>query len=88
MRYYHVLCWGLPVVLVTIVAACGGLGYGGRAVTVGWCWVNVDSRYFLVWMLLSAELWHIACYVLLPLMFLLIIHNTKYQVYRLDYCIG
>ena len=37
----HGLCWGVPAVLVTVVASFGAEGYD--VFSGGWCWINAEA---------------------------------------------
>jgi hypothetical protein len=38
-KYYHMVAWGIPMVLLIVVAATGSLGDAGN-----WCWITEDHQ--------------------------------------------
>lgn len=71
--WLHVVSWLVPLVSTSLAMSLGHLGYDGSAVSVGWCWVRIDTSGALLWMLLTGKLWELLAYTLLPVLY---IHTT------------
>ncbi|XP_032824266.2 G-protein coupled receptor 157 isoform X1 [Petromyzon marinus] len=71
--WLHVVSWLVPLVSTSLAMALGHLGYDGSAVSVGWCWVRIDTSGALLWMLLTGKLWELLAYTALPVLYL---HTT------------
>lgn len=48
------------------------IGYDASDVSVGWCWIDLEAKDRVLWMLLTGKLWEMLAYVLLPLLYLLV----------------
>ena len=69
---YHLVSWGVPAVCIGVVVSFGGLGWDHSNTTVGWCWVNLQDEYAVLWMLLVGKLWELLACVTLPVLCVLI----------------
>lgn len=71
---FFFLCfsWGLPLG-ITVAALClHKIGYDASEVSVGWCWVSIQAKDHVLWMLLTGKIWEFLAYVMLPVFYLLI----------------
>lgn len=48
------------------------IGYDASDVSVGWCWIDLEAKDHVLWMLLTGKLWEMLAYILLPLLYLLV----------------
>ncbi|NXT56624.1 GP157 protein, partial [Pluvianellus socialis] len=69
---FHVVSWGIPLVITVAAVALKKIGYDASNVSVGWCWVNLDAEDRVLWMLLTGKVWEILAYVTLPVLYMLI----------------
>ncbi|XP_003928094.3 G-protein coupled receptor 157 isoform X1 [Saimiri boliviensis] len=69
---FHVVSWGVPLVITVAAVALKKIGYDASDVSVGWCWIDLAAEDHLLWMLLTGKLWEMLAYVLLPLLYLLV----------------
>lgn len=70
--YFHLVSWGLPLG-ITVAALClHKIGYDASEVSVGWCWVSIQAKDHVLWMLLTGKIWEFLAYVMLPVLYLLI----------------
>uniref|UniRef100_A0A3Q2SW27 G protein-coupled receptor 157 n=1 Tax=Fundulus heteroclitus TaxID=8078 RepID=A0A3Q2SW27_FUNHE len=70
--FFHLVSWGVPLV-ITVTALClKKIGYNASEVTVGWCWVRIDAPDWVLWMLLTGKIWEFLAYLTLPVLYILI----------------
>ncbi|XP_071944385.1 G-protein coupled receptor 157-like [Antedon mediterranea] len=74
---FHFVCWGVPLITVIVAVSFGALGYDDSYTSVGWCWVDLDVKHRIMWMLLVGKMWEIASYFILPLLYILIKRKFK-----------
>ncbi|XP_018413020.1 PREDICTED: probable G-protein coupled receptor 157 [Nanorana parkeri] len=73
--WFHVISWGVPLV-ITVTAVClQKIGYDASYVSVGWCWIDIAADDRLTWMLLAGKVWEILAYLVLPFLY---IHIKKH----------
>ncbi|XP_045849468.1 G-protein coupled receptor 157 isoform X2 [Meles meles] len=68
---FHVVSWGVPLVITVAAVALKKIGYDASDVSVGWCWVDLEAEDRLLWMLLTGKLWETLAYVALPVLYFL-----------------
>ncbi|XP_071073898.1 G-protein coupled receptor 157 [Dasypus novemcinctus] len=69
---FHVVSWGVPLVITVAAVALKKIGYDASDVSVGWCWVDLEAEDRVLWMLLTGKLWELLAYVTLPVLYVLI----------------
>ncbi|KAM4703199.1 G-protein coupled receptor 157 [Rhinophrynus dorsalis] len=70
--WFHLISWGVPLV-ITVAAVClQKIGYDASYVSVGWCWISIEAEDKLLWMLLAGKVWEILAYAILPVLYILI----------------
>ncbi|XP_003274371.2 G-protein coupled receptor 157 isoform X1 [Nomascus leucogenys] len=69
---FHVVSWGVPLVITVAAVALKKIGFDASDVSVGWCWIDLEAKDHVLWMLLTGKLWELLAYVLLPLLYLLV----------------
>ncbi|XP_061592306.1 G-protein coupled receptor 157 [Cololabis saira] len=70
--FFHIVSWGVPLV-ITITAVClSKIGYDASEVSVGWCWVRLHDPDRVLWMLLTGKVWEFLAYLTLPVLYILI----------------
>ncbi|KAG2459657.1 G-protein coupled receptor 157 [Polypterus senegalus] len=72
LLWFHILSWGLPLGITVAAVSLQKIGYDASRVSVGWCWVRIQAKDHILWMLLTGKLWEIMAYLILPLLYLLI----------------
>ncbi|MBN3294658.1 GP157 protein, partial [Polypterus senegalus] len=72
LLWFHILSWGLPLGITVAAVSLQKIGYDASRVSVGWCWVRIQAKDHILWMLLTGNLWEIMAYLILPLLYLLI----------------
>ena len=92
---YHLVCWGLPVVMTTAALVDNALGPDNSSVSVGWCWVKQEcagerngswpksclpNRMDIVWQLIDAKGWEILSYLLVAVICVVIKCHLKIEV--------
>uniref|UniRef100_A0A8C5MKY8 G protein-coupled receptor 157 n=1 Tax=Leptobrachium leishanense TaxID=445787 RepID=A0A8C5MKY8_9ANUR len=70
--WFHLVSWGVPLVITVAAVALQKIGYDASYVSVGWCWVNIEADDKLLWMLLTGKVWEILAYIILPVLYVLI----------------
>jgi len=78
----HVVNWGVPAIIVAAGVLLGGLGWDRSFISVGWCWVNLDNSYFLLWTLLGGKIWEFSAYILLPALYIIVKKHMYTQTHR------
>jgi len=68
--YFHVMAWGLPLVVVAIALGFGVLGPSA----VGWCWIDDQMPQYQViaWGLFTGKAWELIAYVATIVLYLVI----------------
>uniref|UniRef100_A0ACB8EEE9 Uncharacterized protein n=1 Tax=Sphaerodactylus townsendi TaxID=933632 RepID=A0ACB8EEE9_9SAUR len=64
--------WGVPLVITAVAVALKKIGYDASDVSVGWCWIDIEAKDRVLWMLLAGKLWEILAYFTLPVFYILI----------------
>lgn len=77
---FHIINWGVPLVIVAAAVGSNGLGWDNSYISVGWCWVNLDNNNFLIWMLFGGKIWEFSAYVILPVIYFLVKRHIYVQV--------
>ncbi|KAL4673161.1 hypothetical protein H8959_017095 [Pygathrix nigripes] len=60
--------WGVPLVITVAAVVLKKIGYDASDVSVGWCWIDLEAKDPVLWMLLTGKLWEMLAYILLPLL--------------------
>lgn len=69
---FHVVSWGVPLAITVAAVTLKKIGYDASDVSVGWCWIDLEAKDRVLWMLLTGKLWELLAYVMLPVLYLLI----------------
>ncbi|XP_048375516.1 G-protein coupled receptor 157 [Sphaerodactylus townsendi] len=72
LALFHALSWGVPLVITAVAVALKKIGYDASDVSVGWCWIDIEAKDRVLWMLLAGKLWEILAYFTLPVFYILI----------------
>ncbi|XP_067302376.1 G-protein coupled receptor 157 [Pseudorasbora parva] len=76
--YFHLISWGVPFAITVAALSLHKIGYDASEVSVGWCWVNIQAKDHVLWMLLTGKIWEFIAYVTLPVLYILIkIHINR-----------
>uniref|UniRef100_A0A8D0BT79 G protein-coupled receptor 157 n=1 Tax=Salvator merianae TaxID=96440 RepID=A0A8D0BT79_SALMN len=70
--FFHVVSWGIPLVITVSAVILNKIGYDASDVSVGWCWINIEAEDRVLWMLLAGKVWEILAYITLPIFYILI----------------
>ncbi|CAG07519.1 unnamed protein product, partial [Tetraodon nigroviridis] len=70
--FFHLVSWGVPLVLTVTAVSLGKIGYDASEVSVGWCWVRIQASDRVLWMLLTGKMWEFLAYLTLPVLYVLI----------------
>ncbi|MEE6485102.1 hypothetical protein FKM82_014174 [Ascaphus truei] len=70
--WFHVISWGVPLVITVSAVSLQKIGYDASFVSVGWCWISIEAEDKLMWMLLTGKVWEILAYFTLPVLYILI----------------
>ena len=82
MYLFHLLGWGIPIIIVAVGASTGKFGNNGDMVSSGWCWVNINMSWKdqVLWMVLAGKGWEIAAYFTIAFLYFLIKRHMKREV--------
>uniref|UniRef100_A0A3P9KRP9 G protein-coupled receptor 157 n=1 Tax=Oryzias latipes TaxID=8090 RepID=A0A3P9KRP9_ORYLA len=69
---FHLVSWGIPLAITVTAVSLNKIGYDASEVSVGWCWVRIDARDRILWMLLTGKIWEFLAYLTLPVLYILI----------------
>lgn len=70
--FFHLISWGVPLAITAAALCLNKIGYDASEVSVGWCWVKIQARDHVMWMLLTGKIWEFLAYVSLPVLYILI----------------
>ncbi|XP_076848097.1 G-protein coupled receptor 157 [Brachyhypopomus gauderio] len=70
--YFHLISWGVPLAITVAALSLQKIGYDASEVSVGWCWVSIQEKDHVLWMLLTGKIWEFLAYVTLPVLYVLI----------------
>lgn len=70
--FFHLISWGVPLAITAAALSLNKIGYDASEVSVGWCWVKIQARDHVMWMLLTGKIWEFLAYVSLPVLYILI----------------
>lgn len=79
-----VLCssWGIPLGITIAAVSLNKIGYDASEVSVGWCWVRINVKDRVLWMLLTGKIWEFLAYLTLPFLYILIKRHIHIAVRR------
>ncbi|XP_041375949.1 G-protein coupled receptor 157-like [Gigantopelta aegis] len=63
-KFYHLVCWVLPGLIVTVSLSLDVLGYDSDLNQDSWCWVDPRVSHALVWQFVTGKGWELASYVI------------------------
>ncbi|XP_068698554.1 G-protein coupled receptor 157-like [Montipora foliosa] len=63
-KVFHVLGWGIPLVIVGTALGLNKLGNDNDYFTSGWCWIQFNLSDKRFWMLITGKGWEMASYIL------------------------
>ncbi|KAK2851291.1 hypothetical protein Q5P01_007567 [Channa striata] len=69
---FHLVSWGIPLVITVTAVSLKKIGYDASEVSVGWCWVRIQANDRYLWMLLTGKIWEFLAYITLPVIYILI----------------
>ncbi|XP_026223249.1 G-protein coupled receptor 157 [Anabas testudineus] len=69
---FHLVSWGVPLVITVTAVSLNKIGYDASEVSVGWCWVSIRAPDRYLWMLLTGKIWEFLAYITLPVLYILI----------------
>ncbi|XP_044065865.1 G-protein coupled receptor 157 isoform X2 [Siniperca chuatsi] len=70
--FFHLVSWGVPLVITVAAVSLNKIGYDASEVSVGWCWVRIHAPDRVLWMLLTGKIWEFLAYLTLPVLYILI----------------
>ncbi|XP_042334816.1 G-protein coupled receptor 157 [Sceloporus undulatus] len=70
--FFHLVSWGVPLIITVTAVSLKKIGYDASDVSVGWCWIDISTEDHVLWMLLAGKMWEILAYVTLPIFYILI----------------
>lgn len=81
LKFYHIIGWGVPLMIVSIAL---GLGKLGKEVvdSAGWCWIegSLGSGEKQIWMFLTGKAWEITAYILSSTFYLMLKCHIRKEV--------
>lgn len=89
MVLFHMLCWGLPLLMAVVALQQKALGSSSSTSTVGWCWINVSPQSppgwrcgdaMMLWMMLTMKFWESLSYIVIPTLYILIRRHIRREV--------
>lgn len=98
MASFHVVSWGLPLILAFVALGAGALGRAPwfpskskakyiSLTTGGWCWIKnfQDKGTTIAWTLMTSKVWELASYLLITVLCWLIFCLLRFRVrYRMS----
>lgn len=78
--------WGVPLAITVAAVSLQKIGYDASEVSVGWCWISIDEKDHVLWMLLTGKIWELLAYVILPVLYILIKRHIHKAVRCLCLC--
>ncbi|CAI5647298.1 G-protein coupled receptor 157 [Oreochromis niloticus] len=69
---FHLVSWGIPLGITIAAVSLNKIGYDASEVSVGWCWVRINVKDRVLWMLLTGKIWEFLAYLTLPFLYILI----------------
>ncbi|XP_053173179.1 G-protein coupled receptor 157 [Scomber japonicus] len=70
--FFHMVSWGIPLVITIAAVSLGKIGYDASEVSVGWCWISISATDRVLWMLVTGKIWEFLAYLILPILYILI----------------
>ncbi|KAM6924395.1 G-protein coupled receptor 157 [Xenentodon cancila] len=70
--FFHIVSWGVPLVITVTAVSLNKIGYDASEVSVGWCWVRIHDPDRVLWMLLTGKVWEFLAYLTLPVLYIFI----------------
>eukprot|EP00117_Sycon_ciliatum_P018469 scpid85974/ scgid1684/ Probable G-protein coupled receptor 157 len=88
VKFFHLVCWGVPVVVSSLAFGLGGLGNSSLSTTVGWCWIGSRplalgemscSGVSFLWMMVTLKGWECVSYFVIPILYALVLWRIRQE---------
>ena len=89
MKFFHIIGWGLPLVIVSVALGLGKLGQD-HVDSAGWCWIDgrLKKGEKEIWMLFTGKAWEITAYFLCSIFYLMLKCRIRKEVSEGSLCIS
>lgn len=83
MKFFHIIGWGLPLVIVSVALGLGKLGQD-HVDSAGWCWIDgrLNKGEKEIWMLFTGKAWEITAYFLCSIFYLMLKCRIRKEIYN------
>ena len=82
LTFYHIIGWGVPLIITGTALGLGTLGNDDDLYSAGWCWI--DSRLPKsekhLWMLISGKAWEVAAFFVSSTFYLMLKCHIRKEV--------
>ena len=82
LRFYHVIGWGVPLIITATALGLRKLGNDNDLYSAGWCWI--DSRLpkseKYLWMLISGKAWEVTAFFVSSIFYLMLKCHIRKEV--------
>lgn len=82
VKFFHVIGWGVPLVIVSVALGLGKLGKE-NVDTAGWCWIDgrLKQEEKKIWMFITGKAWEISAYFLCSIFYLMLKCRIRKEIY-------
>lgn len=74
-KIYHVVSWGVPVIIVIFVASFNAWGYNSD-VTPGWCWISATVANPFMWSVIAGKGLEWSSFLIITIMYVMVVYKS------------
>lgn len=82
LKFYHIIGWGVPLIITGTALGLGKLGNDNDVYSAGWCWIDsklsTNDKY--LWLLISGKAWEVTAYFVSSTFYLMLKSHIRKEV--------
>lgn len=84
LKFYHIIGWGVPLIITGTALGLGKLGNDNDLYSAGWCWIDsrLSKKERYLWMLISGKAWEITAFCVSSTFYLMLKCHIRQEVFR------
>ena len=82
LKFYHIIGWGVPLVITGTALGLGKLGNDNDLYSAGWCWIDskLPKMNKNLWMLISGKAWEVTAVFVSSTFYLMLKYHIRKEV--------
>lgn len=84
LKFYHIIGWGVPLIITSTALVLRKLGNDNDLYSAGWCWIDSKLSNFekKLWMLISGKAWEVTAYFVSSTFYLILKCHIRKEVFH------